>query len=147
MGAGRTVYGVHFGMLRPQKGLEEFIELSELSKAAGHPWRFKIIGAIVPHAQDYAERLFRLAEGAGIELGTNLGPKRYLTRCGMPMPHTSPRQAVSTNAEELCWHALQTGFLFWQNGLGDAGVSARLREARRNTGRCAISVRGIEQQS
>jgi glycosyltransferase involved in cell wall biosynthesis len=65
---------LHFGMLRPQKGLEEFIELAKLSKVAGHPWRFKVIGAIVPHAQDYAERLFHLAEEAGIELGTNLDP-------------------------------------------------------------------------
>jgi glycosyltransferase involved in cell wall biosynthesis len=63
---------VHFGMLRPEKGLEEFIELAKLSKEAGRPWRFQIAGAIVPHARDYAERLFNLAEGTGIQWRTGL---------------------------------------------------------------------------
>jgi glycosyltransferase involved in cell wall biosynthesis len=58
---------VHFGMLRPQKGIEEFITLARLSKKAGRPWRFTIVGAVVPHARDYAEQLFRLAEGTDIE--------------------------------------------------------------------------------
>ncbi|HEY4040960.1 MAG TPA: glycosyltransferase family 4 protein [Rhodopila sp.] len=64
---------VHFGMLRPEKGLEEFIELARLSREADRPWRFLIVGAVVPHARNYAERLFHLAEGTGIEWRTGLG--------------------------------------------------------------------------
>jgi glycosyltransferase involved in cell wall biosynthesis len=63
---------VHFGMLRPEKGLEEFIELAKLSKEAGRPWCFRIVGAVVPHARNYADGLFHLAEGTGIEWRTGL---------------------------------------------------------------------------
>ena len=58
---------VHFGMLRPNKGVEEFIELAKLSQQKGRPWRFRIAGAVLPHARQYADHLFRLAEGTAIE--------------------------------------------------------------------------------
>lgn len=62
---------VHFGMLRPQKGIEDMIRLARLCQLCGRPYRTVIIGAIVPHARDYAESLFRLAEGTGIEWRLN----------------------------------------------------------------------------
>lgn len=64
---------VHFGMLRPNKGVEEFIELAKLSRQKGRAWRFQIAGAVVPHARHYADHLFRLAEGTGIEWHMGLG--------------------------------------------------------------------------
>jgi glycosyltransferase involved in cell wall biosynthesis len=58
---------VHFGMLRPNKGIEEMIHLARLCRQLGRPYRTVIVGAIVPHARDYAESLFRSAEDSGIE--------------------------------------------------------------------------------
>ncbi|WP_428493426.1 glycosyltransferase family 4 protein [Rhodopila sp.] len=63
---------VHFGMLRPEKGIEEMIELARLCKQQGRPYRAVIMGAIVPHARDYAESLFKLAEDTGIEWQLNV---------------------------------------------------------------------------
>jgi glycosyltransferase involved in cell wall biosynthesis len=73
---------VHFGMLRPEKGLEEFIELAKLSKETGRPWCFRIVGAIVPHARDYADGLFQLAAGTGIEwhMGLSAGEVSEMLR-------------------------------------------------------------------
>jgi len=58
---------VHFGMLRPGKGIEDMIALAHLCRQEGRPYRIVIMGAIVPHARDYADSLFKLAEGAAIE--------------------------------------------------------------------------------
>jgi glycosyltransferase involved in cell wall biosynthesis len=58
---------VHFGMLRPNKGIEEMIHLARLCRQHGRPYRTIIAGAIVPHARDYAESLVKSAEGSGIE--------------------------------------------------------------------------------
>jgi glycosyltransferase involved in cell wall biosynthesis len=67
---------VHFGMLRPKKGIEEMIDLARLGRQAGRPYRTIIMGAIVPHARDYTESLFRMADGAGIEWQLNVSPER-----------------------------------------------------------------------
>lgn len=67
---------VHFGMLRPEKGIEEMIQLARLSKQQGRPYRTVIMGAIVPHAKEYARALFKLAEDAGVEWQLNVSPER-----------------------------------------------------------------------
>ena len=67
---------VHFGMLRPEKGIEEMIELARLCKQQARPYRTVIMGAIVPHARDYAETLFKLAEDTGIEWQLNVSPEQ-----------------------------------------------------------------------
>jgi glycosyltransferase involved in cell wall biosynthesis len=63
---------VHFGMLRPQKGIEDMIRLARLCKQHGRPYRAIIVGAVVPHAPDYADALFRMAEGSGITWQLNV---------------------------------------------------------------------------
>jgi glycosyltransferase involved in cell wall biosynthesis len=67
---------VHFGMLRPEKGIEEMIDLARLCRQVGRPYRTIIMGAIVPHARDYTESLFRMADGTGIEWQLNVSPER-----------------------------------------------------------------------
>jgi glycosyltransferase involved in cell wall biosynthesis len=67
---------VHFGMLRPQKGIEDTIRLAELCRRHDRPYRTVIIGAIVPHAREYAESLFRMAEGTGVEWRLNATPQQ-----------------------------------------------------------------------
>ena len=63
---------IHFGMLRPEKGIEEMIQLARLCKQSGRPYRTVIMGAIVPHAQHYADSLFKMAENSGIEWQLNV---------------------------------------------------------------------------
>ena len=67
---------VHFGMLRPQKGIEEMIHLARLCRQLDRPYRTVIMGAIVPHARGYAKSLFTLAEGTGIEWEIGVSPER-----------------------------------------------------------------------
>jgi glycosyltransferase involved in cell wall biosynthesis len=67
---------VHFGMLRPQKGIEEMIHLARLCHQSGRPYRTIIMGAIVPHIHKYAETLFKMAENAGIEWHIGVSPER-----------------------------------------------------------------------
>lgn len=67
---------VHFGMLRPEKGIEEMIQLARLCKQQGRPYRTVIMGAIVPHATGYAQSLFKLAEDTGVEWQLNVSPER-----------------------------------------------------------------------
>jgi glycosyltransferase involved in cell wall biosynthesis len=66
---------VHFGMLRPEKGIEEMIQLARLCRQRGRPYRTIIMGAIVPHARDYAESLFRMAEGSAVEWHLDVSPE------------------------------------------------------------------------
>jgi glycosyltransferase involved in cell wall biosynthesis len=67
---------VHFGMLRPEKGIEDMIHLARLCTQLGRPYRTVIVGAAVPHARDYAESLFRLSEGSGVEWHLDVSPDR-----------------------------------------------------------------------
>jgi glycosyltransferase involved in cell wall biosynthesis len=67
---------IHFGMLRPHKGIEEMIHLARLCKQTDRPYRTVIMGAIIPHARDYAESLFRMAEGSGVEWELNVSRER-----------------------------------------------------------------------
>lgn len=47
----------YFGLIRPQKGLEQFLALAEAAARAGRPYRFVIIGAIAARWRDYASAL------------------------------------------------------------------------------------------
>jgi glycosyltransferase involved in cell wall biosynthesis len=67
---------VHFGMVRPEKGIEEMIHLARLCKQLGRPYRTVIMGAVIPHGRDYADSLFRMAAGSGIEWQLNVSAER-----------------------------------------------------------------------
>ena len=66
---------VHFGMLRPAKGIEQMIHLARLCKQLGRPYRTVIVGAVVPHGRDYADTLFKMAEDSGVEWMLNVSPE------------------------------------------------------------------------
>jgi glycosyltransferase involved in cell wall biosynthesis len=65
---------VTFGQIRPQKGLEQFVELARLSRAQGGVHRFLVIGATLGRFQNYWERLRVAARGLPIEWRLDLEP-------------------------------------------------------------------------
>ena len=67
---------VHFGMLRPGKGIEQMIHLARLCKQLGRPYRAVIMGAVIPHGRDYADTLFKMAEDSGVEWMLNVSQER-----------------------------------------------------------------------
>jgi glycosyltransferase involved in cell wall biosynthesis len=48
---------LYFGQIRPNKGIEDFIELATLSASAGEPFRFAVIGTAPPKRVDYCAAL------------------------------------------------------------------------------------------
>jgi glycosyltransferase involved in cell wall biosynthesis len=48
---------VYFGLVRPQKGLEEVIRMAELCKLRGNSVSVRIIGTVLPGCEDYCCRL------------------------------------------------------------------------------------------
>ena len=48
---------VHFGLIRPKKGLEDFLQLAKLAKDAGRPYRFTVVGEPVPRFRSYLENM------------------------------------------------------------------------------------------
>ena len=63
----------YFGQLRPNKGIEEFVEVRRRIAAELPEARFEIIGAVVPQHADYAEALQRTSLEADISIAANLG--------------------------------------------------------------------------
>lgn len=58
---------IHFGLIRPDKGLEDFLELARLAKAAERPYRFTIVGDLAPRYGTYPEELKESAECLPVE--------------------------------------------------------------------------------
>jgi glycosyltransferase involved in cell wall biosynthesis len=59
---------VHFGLLRPAKGLEEFLECARIVQARTPRIRFKAIGALTEGAADYGKAFLEEARGLGMEV-------------------------------------------------------------------------------
>lgn len=51
---------VYFGLIRPQKGIEDFIKLAYLSQAQHLPFKFTIIGRVRDHGARYAAKLKKM---------------------------------------------------------------------------------------
>jgi len=47
----------YFGLIRPEKGLEEVMELGRLLKAGSRHWKIRIIGKLMPGYEGYYEQL------------------------------------------------------------------------------------------
>jgi glycosyltransferase involved in cell wall biosynthesis len=56
-----------FSLIRPGKGLEQFVDLARQSAAAGLPWRFQVIGARSRWFADYAQRLLSISSDCEID--------------------------------------------------------------------------------
>ena len=64
----------YFGMLRPDKGIEEFLELVRLARVKGSELNFVIIGACPEKDRHYCQQQIELARKLGIEVCLNLSP-------------------------------------------------------------------------
>lgn len=58
----------YFGYIRPEKGIEEFIQVLGQVKKANPSVKAYILGQTLPDLQDYAKQIFDAAKKAGIEL-------------------------------------------------------------------------------
>lgn len=47
----------YFGLIRPNRGLDQFLDLAELSKRANRPYAFKILGAVPKRKDRYYRRM------------------------------------------------------------------------------------------
>ncbi|QQP92767.1 glycosyltransferase (plasmid) [Skermanella sp. TT6] len=62
---------IHFGMLRPGKGIEEMLTFARLVRQAGLDWRIVVVGAIVPHIAGYADTIMSMPGAEHIEWKLN----------------------------------------------------------------------------
>lgn len=64
---------IYFGLLAPNKGLEDFLDLVALAQAAGSALRFEIVGAVPARHRPYAETQLQRASAMGVALSID-GP-------------------------------------------------------------------------
>lgn len=63
----------YFGLIRPKKGLEEFIDLAKESEKNLFNLKFLIIGSTPPHFSDYSKKIIEIASNCkNIEIKLNL---------------------------------------------------------------------------
>lgn len=61
---GRNVFEVaYFGLIRPNKGLEAFLDLARMAASNPHPFRFVIIGALQADRHAYLQSLKEKSQG------------------------------------------------------------------------------------
>lgn len=65
---------VYFGLIRPHKGLEEFLELARLARDAGRPYRFAIVGDTAARYGSYPETLKERAKDLPVGWRIGLSP-------------------------------------------------------------------------
>lgn len=63
---------IHFGLVRPNKGIEEVLEFAGLAKAEGLPIRVRIIGNPQAGDGDYLQSIQQRAKGLPVEWEVNL---------------------------------------------------------------------------
>lgn len=66
--AQRTYDVGYFGYIRPEKGIEEFIQVLGEVKKENPNVKAYILGQTLPDLQEYAKQIFEAAEKAGVEL-------------------------------------------------------------------------------
>jgi glycosyltransferase involved in cell wall biosynthesis len=62
----------YFGLIAPDKGIEAFLELCELAKAARSGLTFDMIGAVPERHRHYADEILRRAAACNVDLAINL---------------------------------------------------------------------------
>lgn len=58
---------VHFGQIRPNKGLHDFLAAAQQAQREELPWRFVVIGAVLPAFRRFAEDISRPAQDLPVE--------------------------------------------------------------------------------
>ena len=98
----------YFGQLRPNKGIEEFVEVRKRVAAEMPEAAFTVVGAVVPQHADYAEALKRDAAAANIEIAQNLSIEQVAdvlarsTVALMPFPDGASFRRGSMFAAAAC---------------------------------------------
>lgn len=62
----------YFGLIAPNKGIEAFLDLCEVAKAAGSGLVFDMIGAVPERHRHYADEILRRAAACNVDLAINL---------------------------------------------------------------------------
>jgi len=92
---------VHFGLIRPQKGIEDVLEAARLSLSQNENLRFLIVGTPDANSFDYSESLKRQSVGLPIEWQGSLTDEQVAsllsrTRFGyMPFPDGATERRTS----------------------------------------------------
>jgi glycosyltransferase involved in cell wall biosynthesis len=63
----RTVDVAYFGIIRPHKGIEDFLRLSELARAGGESWTVRLVGNAADWSSRYGALVGRRAREAGVQ--------------------------------------------------------------------------------
>jgi glycosyltransferase involved in cell wall biosynthesis len=63
---------VYFGLIAPNKGIEDVLTRAELARATGTPFSFEVIGAVQERHRDYADAVRRRGEAAGVAFFFNI---------------------------------------------------------------------------
>ena len=80
-GESRADEVVYFGLIRPDKGLEQFLQTARKAWETGYSWRFVVIGRTPSGCEHYAQRLRTQAEACpNVEWIGPLDAKLALTR-------------------------------------------------------------------
>ena len=70
----------YFGIIRPSKGIEDFIELGRLINEGGYPYILEIIGSPAAFNMAYYQSLKDVTSSLRIEWSVNLGPEQVAAR-------------------------------------------------------------------
>lgn len=83
----------YFGLIRPRKGLEDFLELARRAKKEGYRWRFVVIGETPKRCEAYERRIKAESERIGnvnwagaVPEAEVLGALRRATAVYLPYP-------------------------------------------------------------
>jgi glycosyltransferase involved in cell wall biosynthesis len=63
---------VHFGQIKPDRGLEDFLGVAKMAARHGRSWRFQVIGAPVAWAREFVTQA-QSAAGSNVQWRLNLG--------------------------------------------------------------------------
>ena len=63
---------IHFGQIKPGRGLEDFLKVARIAAQNGSSWRFRIVGAPVTWAADFVAGIQAQTRGGNVEWSMNL---------------------------------------------------------------------------
>lgn len=107
-GVERSESVVHFGLIMPHKGLEDFLEFARLVRTSNLDWELLIIGKIAPGQEAYAQALRERSVPYGIQWlldHSAAGVSQLLSKAGiayLPFPDGASERRGSLKAIIAC---------------------------------------------